>query len=408
MQDSTKSLENGGQCRRKMGKKRKSPSMGDGSQESSLKKKKKKMARKKKKKNKNNENGKNNAAKSGEEKTKVLERKKEAEGPPSSSKHGRKRKKRNKRKGKATKSEAKKAQKQVPSSSVLGNLDPSVRAIFDEATEHFESRNGTLSDWLNPSHPHFWESLKAAWSKLPKSLRKTLVERDQKACRAQLRAPEHPFPTASDDHCETAPEAYAHIAPILKLIARELGKELKDLRIYDPYFCDGAVVRNLGKLGFSNVYNKCEDFYEMERDPPLHDVIVTNPPYSSDHVERLTRFVARNGKPSLLLMPNYVYAKSFFPEKKFVYIVPRKRYVYWTPKGLRPKNKLQNHASSLGVRTSPFVSFWYVTRNCLTKATQDGFCSTLRTLYSSKGSSKLSPAVFVKSVERLPKNARAS
>ena len=37
---------------------------------------------------------------------------------------------------------------------------------------------------------------------------------------------------------------------------------------------------------------------------------------------------------------------------------------YWTPKGLRGKNKTQNHASSRGFRTSPFLSFWFVVVAC--------------------------------------------
>lgn len=34
--------------------------------------------------------------------------------------------------------------------------------------------------------------------------------------------------------------------------------------------------------------------------------------YSGDHVHKLLKFAASNGKPFLLLMPNYVYTKSFY------------------------------------------------------------------------------------------------
>eukprot|EP00954_Amorphochlora_amoebiformis_P022781 1355701-Amorphochlora_amoeboformis.AAC.1 len=123
----------------------------------------------------------------------------------------------------------------------------------------------------------------------------------------------HPFHTMSDDHCETAPEAYEDIACVLHAIAKELGKTAGELKIYDPYYCDGAVVRNLAKLGFPNVYNKCEDFYEtLAQGVPDHDVLLTNPPYSNDHIERLMKFVKENKKPTLLLMPNYVTDKEFF------------------------------------------------------------------------------------------------
>lgn len=39
---------------------------------------------------------------------------------------------------------------------------------------------------------------------------------------------------------------------------------------------------NLKALGFNNVYNKCEDFYSVET--PDFDVLLTNPPYSGEHV----------------------------------------------------------------------------------------------------------------------------
>ena len=43
------------------------------------------------------------------------------------------------------------------------------------------------------------------------------------------------------DHCETAPEAYAHVAPVLRQLATSLGTDTAALRIYDPYYCNGAV-----------------------------------------------------------------------------------------------------------------------------------------------------------------------
>jgi hypothetical protein len=42
---------------------------------------------------------------------------------------------------------------------------------------------------------------------------------------------------------------------------------------------------------------------------PPHDVVVTNPPYSQPHPQRLLAFLASNAKPWLALMPNWVYAK---------------------------------------------------------------------------------------------------
>jgi len=67
-------------------------------------------------------------------------------------------------------------------------------------------------------------------------------------------------------------------------------------------------------------------------------------------------------------MPNYVCKKDFFmPLLKGlthvngpIFICPFKRYHFWTPKSMRVKEKVQNHASELGHRTSPFITFWYI------------------------------------------------
>lgn len=86
-------------------------------------------------------------------------------------------------------------------------------------------------------------------------------------------------------------------------------------------------------------------------------------------------------KPWLALMPNWVCSKEYFYSSLQVrpghstsasssspfYIAPRKRYNYWTPRGRREdittggaKSKTHGHTNAaLGVRTSPFVSFWY-------------------------------------------------
>ena len=177
-------------------------------------------------------------------------------------------------------------------------------------------------------------------------------------------AVQHAFEADPDDHCETSPEAYADVAAVLAWYAERLGKKKKSLRIWDPYFCAGAVVRHLKALGFNKVRNENKDFYRTLATGklPKHDVLLTNPPYSEVHVEKLVRHCAGSGKPWLLLMPNYVYMKPFYRRGTAgldpVYLCPPKRYVYWTPKQF----KLRKHGNSgpLGVRTSPFVSFWYV------------------------------------------------
>ena len=59
------------------------------------------------------------------------------------------------------------------------------------------------------------------------------------------------------------------------------------------------------------ILRRKEDFYavtEAEANPEF-DVLVTNPPYSGDNVDKLMKFSLSRGKPFFLLMPNYVYEK---------------------------------------------------------------------------------------------------
>uniref|UniRef100_A0A6U5M4J8 Uncharacterized protein n=1 Tax=Calcidiscus leptoporus TaxID=127549 RepID=A0A6U5M4J8_9EUKA len=175
------------------------------------------------------------------------------------------------------------------------------------------------------------------------------------------------------DHCETAPEAYAHVVPVLRRLSQSRNIDTTELRIYDPYYCNGAVERHLLVLGFPCVHNVNEDFYATQRTHslPQFDLLLTNPPYSGSHPERLLEFCSASSKPWLLLMPNWVFARAYYSEslpalKPAFYIVPRKRYHYWTPRGRRsdivgsgPKARTHGHTNAaLGARTSPFISFW--------------------------------------------------
>lgn len=92
----------------------------------------------------------------------------------------------------------------------------------------------------------------------------------------------HPFTVTDADHCETDVDALRDVCWILKEIASSLSKQPADLRIYDPYFCEGAIVRHWASLGFRNCYNKNEDFYAAVEQGrvPEYDVLITNPPYA--------------------------------------------------------------------------------------------------------------------------------
>ena len=167
--------------------------------------------------------------------------------------------------------------------------------------------------------------------------------------------PTHAFDVDQDDHCETSGEAYDDIVPLLHELAGMLGR---DLTIYDPYYCAGAVVRHLRARGFSKVYNRNEDFYRVQREHrvPYFDVVVTNPPYSGDHIERMLDFCVASKKPFFCLVPNYVYTRPKYEKllggNRLFFVLPSKRYEYVTPSGFRK-------ASAREKKTSPFISFWF-------------------------------------------------
>ena len=179
------------------------------------------------------------------------------------------------------------------------------------------------------------------------------------------------FPTDYLDHFETPREAYSDILPLL-----DAAGPLAALRVYDPYYCAGAVVAALAALGVRNVINENRDFYaDVSADAvPPHDLLVTNPPYSGDHKQRLLDFLlsrAQQGRPFLLLMPAWVagtdYWRAFLrklakrrrttaapPGGRRVlerragifYVVPREPYAYV-------------HPEKTGHATPPFSTIWF-------------------------------------------------
>ena len=188
----------------------------------------------------------------------------------------------------------------------------------------------------------------------------------------------HAFEVDVRDHCETSPTAYIHISPVLTALAQRLGKQPAELRIYDPYYCAGAAVRHLQGLGFRKVHNRNDDFYAViaSGSVPEHDVVVTNPPYSGDHVEKLLRFLHSNDKPSFILMPDYFgddgtgvgQSKGTDRQRKSwqetlgtqrpVLLCPRERYQYHTPRELGGSGS--GGGTKRGHKVLPFLSYWHI------------------------------------------------
>lgn len=134
------------------------------------------------------------------------------------------------------------------------------------------------------------------------------------------------------------------------------GISVNLLKIWDPFYCEGAVVAHLASLGYKTVHNKPVDFWaEVAAGRiPEHHVVVTNPAYSGDHIPRLLDFVASNNKPSLLLLPHWVYKKDYFVPHRtnHFYICPSKRYFY-------RNGHIGDHEKAPKV-TAPWDSFWYI------------------------------------------------
>ena len=176
--------------------------------------------------------------------------------------------------------------------------------------------------------------------------------------------PSYPFEVDDTDHCETPLDAYRDVIAVLDQIAKSLGKTRNSVSIYDPYYCDGGVEAKLNLLGCQNVLNENQDFYMniTNKSIPDYDVLVTNPPYSGDHIEKLLTFTASSKKPYLLLMPHFVYTKDYYTRSKgqddIFFLVPKSRYSYLPPQWVK-SNSGSTTLSKGKTNTAPFPSFWY-------------------------------------------------
>lgn len=175
------------------------------------------------------------------------------------------------------------------------------------------------------------------------------------------------FTVDYNDHFETPLDAYKDIVFVLELITRALRKTKAELVIYDPYWCKGSVVNNLKVLGFTSVINKNRDFYsDIDKvQIPSHDVLLTNPPYSGDHKQRLLKYLSNATTPFLLLLPSYTASKSYWRE--FVEISSN---VGMTMQYLMPKHSYNyHHPEGTGKDIPPFYSCWFIGARACVRAT---------------------------------------
>ena len=119
------------------------------------------------------------------------------------------------------------------------------------------------------------------------------------------------------DHRETSDAAIRDIAHVLRALAPcclPPGAPPSQLRLWDPYYCQGTVKVHYARHGFPLCHNKREDFYAVARrgSLPPHDVLATNPPFSADHIERALGFCAGNGVPWVMLLPSNVLGREWW------------------------------------------------------------------------------------------------
>jgi len=75
----------------------------------------------------------------------------------------------------------------------------------------------------------------------------------------------------------------------------------KDLRIWDPFYCNGLVANHWQELGY-NIKHENIDFFTIKEYPSDTDIIVSNPPFSCYNkiIEKLLEW----DRPFILLCTN--------------------------------------------------------------------------------------------------------
>lgn len=124
-----------------------------------------------------------------------------------------------------------------------------------------------------------------------------------------------PFQANFNDHFETGIDALKDLLPSIRALREATHPNNSEaFWIYDPYFCAGHVKERWATLGFPSVHHECRDFYDdvKKNFGPNYDVLVTNPPYSADHIPRLFDILVTKRKPFAVLVPDYVAKKPWY------------------------------------------------------------------------------------------------
>jgi len=125
-----------------------------------------------------------------------------------------------------------------------------------------------------------------------------------------------PYKANFNDHFETSIEALEDLMPVLEAYRSLVRPNCPEkFTLYDPYYCAGAIRSHWKELGIEHFIHEKRDFYAdiSEGTVPIgFDMLVTNPPYSDDHIERLLDFLIGSNKAFAFLVPDYVASKDWY------------------------------------------------------------------------------------------------
>jgi hypothetical protein len=120
---------------------------------------------------------------------------------------------------------------------------------------------------------------------------------------------------------------------------------VSDVRVYDPYYCHGGTKELLSVCGFKKefIFNDPVNCYSAQREKsvPLHDILLSNPPYSGEHIRRALHYAVSTSKPWAFLLPSYVFLRPWFQEEiggqNILYLAPHQRYSFLSNQGETPE-----------------------------------------------------------------------
>ena len=146
--------------------------------------------------------------------------------------------------------------------------------------------------------------------------RKRPREDDDEGTAIRPHVPRHPFQAEFNDHFETDLTAIRDVLPCVEELRSIIRPNCPEtFSLYDPYYCDGKIVGMWKSCGVGKIYHENRDFYKDIDDdecPKSYDMLVTNPPYSGNHIQRLFIYLVEAKRPFAVLIPDYVASKDWY------------------------------------------------------------------------------------------------